>query len=135
MREEETGAPTEADVRNEIEVRRLRGQEIMEQLTGSAKATTELLTNLAPVYAEWVTEFALAQVWARPGLDLKTRSLCTVFKNEAEETFSQQDEGQHLALPFPYPGLFPPIICENQAIGLRLEYCIIGLAITRVWGS
>lgn len=64
-----------------------------------------------------------------------TRSLCTVFKNEAEETFSQQDEGQHLALPFPYPGLFPPIICENQAIGLRLEYCIIGLAITRVWGS
>ena len=78
MREEETGAHTAADARDEIEARKLRGQEIMEQLTGSAQATTELLTNLAPVYAEWVTEFALGQVWARPALDLKTRSLCTV---------------------------------------------------------
>jgi 4-carboxymuconolactone decarboxylase len=61
-----------------IEQRKERGREIMAQLTGSAEATTELLTGLDPAYADWVTEFALGQVWARPGLDMKTRSLCTV---------------------------------------------------------
>lgn len=62
----------------EIAARKARGREIMGQLTGSAEATTDMLAALAPDYAEWVTEFALGQVWARPGLDLKTRSLCTV---------------------------------------------------------
>ncbi len=66
------------DGQDEIAERKRRGEEIMGQLTGSTEATTALLTNLAPQYAEWVTEFALGQVWARPGLDLKTRSLCTV---------------------------------------------------------
>lgn len=63
---------------SEIAARRERGRAIMESLTGSAEETTALLAGLAPEYAAWVTEFALGQVWARPGLDLKTRSLCTV---------------------------------------------------------
>lgn len=62
----------------EIEARKARGREIMEQLTGSAEQTSALLEALSPDYVNWVTEFALGQVWARPGLDLKTRSLCTV---------------------------------------------------------
>lgn len=62
----------------EIEARNRRGRAIMESLTGSAEATTEMLAALSPDYVAWVTEFALGQVWARPILDLKTRSLCTV---------------------------------------------------------
>jgi len=62
----------------EIAQRNERGRAIMEQLTGSAEKTTALLAALAPEFADWVNEFALGQVWARPGLDLKTRSLCTV---------------------------------------------------------
>src|SRR5437868_10623818 len=65
---------TDADI---VE-RRARGRAIMEQLTGSAEKTTALLNALSPDFADWVTEFALGRVWARPGLDLKTRSLCTV---------------------------------------------------------
>ncbi|HZO91851.1 MAG TPA: carboxymuconolactone decarboxylase family protein [Chthonomonadaceae bacterium] len=71
----EEQARTDAE---EIAARKARGRAIMEKLTGSADATTALLTALSPDYVEWVTEFALGQVWARPGLDLKTRSLCTV---------------------------------------------------------
>lgn len=63
---------------NVNEERRRLGREIMERLTGSADETMQILSDLDPAYAEWVTEFALGQVWARPGLDLKTRSLCTV---------------------------------------------------------
>jgi 4-carboxymuconolactone decarboxylase len=66
------------DDRAEIARRNERGRAIMEQLTGSAEQTTALLAALAPEFADWVNEFALGQVWARPGLDLKTRSLCTV---------------------------------------------------------
>ncbi len=75
MAEGEERGQTEAEA---IAARKARGLAIMAQLTGSAEATTELLTGLSPEYADWVTEFALGQVWARPGLDLKTRSLCTV---------------------------------------------------------
>ena len=62
----------------EIELRMERGRAIMEQLTGSAEDMTRLLTALSPDYVDWVTEFALGRVWARPELDLKTRSLCTI---------------------------------------------------------
>ncbi|HZP84165.1 MAG TPA: carboxymuconolactone decarboxylase family protein [Chthonomonadaceae bacterium] len=75
MANEERRERTDAE---EIAARKARGRAIMEQLTGSAEATGALLTALSPDYVEWVTEFALGQVWARPGLDLKTRSLCTV---------------------------------------------------------
>ncbi len=50
----------------------------MEQLTGSAAETTKMLNDLSPDYLDWVTEFALGRIWARPQIDLKTRSLCTI---------------------------------------------------------
>jgi 4-carboxymuconolactone decarboxylase len=78
MTEEREEEAADGGERAEITERKARGREIMQQLTGSAEATTALLSGLAPDYADWVTEFALGQVWARPGLDLKTRSLCTV---------------------------------------------------------
>lgn len=62
----------------EIELRKERGRAIMEQLTGSAEETTRILNDLSPEFMDWVTEFALGRVWARPQLDLKTRSLCTI---------------------------------------------------------
>lgn len=61
-----------------LEARRQRGMEIMEQITGDADKMHAFLNSLSPDYVHWVTDFALGQVWARPGLDLKTRSLCTV---------------------------------------------------------
>jgi len=34
--------------------------------------------DIAPDFGRYVQEFALGEIWARPGLDRKTRSLCTV---------------------------------------------------------
>lgn len=36
------------------------------------------ISDIAPDFGKYVREFALGEVWARPGLDRKTRSLCTV---------------------------------------------------------
>ncbi len=63
---------------SEIEARRERGRILMEQITGSAEVTSQQYGELSQAYVEWVLEFALGQVWSRPALDLRTRSLCTV---------------------------------------------------------
>ena len=55
-----------------------RGMEIMDQLTGDGRAWADTIGSLSPDYETWVTRFALGTIWDRPGLDLKTRSLCTV---------------------------------------------------------
>jgi len=36
------------------------------------------ISDIAPDFGKYVKQFARDQVWARPGLDRKTRSLCTV---------------------------------------------------------
>lgn len=39
---------------------------------------TEAITDLDADFQRWITETAWGGVWARPGLDLKTRSLITI---------------------------------------------------------
>ena len=36
------------------------------------------INDIAPDFARMVQQFALGEVWSRPGLDRKSRSLCTV---------------------------------------------------------
>lgn len=43
-----------------------------------ADQTLENLQKLSPDLAGFVIEHALGEIWTRPQLDLKTRSLCTV---------------------------------------------------------
>ena len=39
---------------------------------------TEAATNFDADFQRWITETAWGGVWARPGLDLKTRSMLTI---------------------------------------------------------
>ncbi|HEV2492866.1 MAG TPA: carboxymuconolactone decarboxylase family protein [Terriglobia bacterium] len=43
-----------------------------------AREVRESWTRLSPDFARYVTNFLAGDVWARPNLDLKTRSLVTV---------------------------------------------------------
>jgi 4-carboxymuconolactone decarboxylase len=51
--------------------RRVLGDEHVDRATAAA-------TDLDEDFQRWITETAWAGVWARPGLDLKTRSLLTI---------------------------------------------------------
>jgi 4-carboxymuconolactone decarboxylase len=43
-----------------------------------AKATVESLKDISPELGKFVTEFAFADIYSRPGLDLKTRQMLTI---------------------------------------------------------
>jgi 4-carboxymuconolactone decarboxylase len=65
----------------ESETERYRkGRELLEEMLGKkgAEATSARFKELHPQFEKWVTEFVMADIYARPGLDLKTRLLCTV---------------------------------------------------------
>ncbi|MCQ4306710.1 carboxymuconolactone decarboxylase family protein [Pseudomonas stutzeri] len=56
-----------------------RGMKVMERLSGGAgQPVLEALQRDYPFLAEGVTAYALGDVWARPGLDDRTRQLATV---------------------------------------------------------
>lgn len=57
-----------------------RGLEMLRRMLGEERArqVRESWTNLSPDFARYVTNFLAGDVWARPNLDLKTRSLITV---------------------------------------------------------
>jgi len=44
----------------------------------SGVATVEALNDIAPALAQFIAEFAYADVISRPGLDMKTREMATV---------------------------------------------------------
>lgn len=59
--------------------RRQRGLEIFERLYGEMGAKTlRSLEETAPDLARYILEFAFGDIFARPGLDLKSRELATV---------------------------------------------------------
>jgi 4-carboxymuconolactone decarboxylase len=74
MSQEQNHEPVETS----LPALRARGMELMDQLTADGEGMAARIGALSPDYLGWVTDFALATVWDRPGLDLKTRSLCTV---------------------------------------------------------
>lgn len=57
-----------------------RGLEVLRRMLGEERAreVRESWTRLSPDFARYVTNFLAGDVWARPNLDLKTRSLITV---------------------------------------------------------
>jgi len=56
-----------------------RGMEITRQLWGERTGGGRLpAQQLAPDFFKMVTEFCFGGFWSRPGLDLRSRSLCTV---------------------------------------------------------
>lgn len=63
-----------------IEERRQRGAELIEQMLGAeqAAATREAWRQISPDFERYVTEFLAGEIWSRPGLDLRTKSLATV---------------------------------------------------------
>lgn len=56
-----------------------RGREVAARLWG-AQAGAQLLPaqRLAPEFFGLVTQFVFGMFWSRPGLDVRSRSLCTV---------------------------------------------------------
>jgi len=56
-----------------------RGLEIVRKLWGARAGGQELpAQRLAPEFFGLVTQFVFGMFWARPNLDLRSRSLCTV---------------------------------------------------------
>lgn len=57
-----------------------KGLELMREMVGQDQANTicERFRELHPDFERFVMEFVMADLYARDGLDLKTRLLCTV---------------------------------------------------------
>ena len=55
-----------------------KGQAVTKQLWGDPSGGGMPAQKLAPEFFEKVTEFCFGGFWSRPGLDLRSRSLCTV---------------------------------------------------------
>ena len=58
-----------------------KGRKVREQLTGESGVATPANAGalaLAPGLEEWSLGYIFGEIWARPGLDLKTRSLVTM---------------------------------------------------------
>jgi 4-carboxymuconolactone decarboxylase len=62
------------------ETRYEQGMRIRRQVLGDAHvdATIERTTPLTEQFQEFITRYAWGDIWSRPGLDLRTRSLVTV---------------------------------------------------------
>src|SRR5437588_10876742 len=59
---------------------RERGLKIMAEMMGEERArqVREAWLALSPDFERYVVEFLAGDVWSRPGLDRKTKSLCTI---------------------------------------------------------
>lgn len=62
------------------ETRREQGMRIRRQVLGDAHvdAVIERTTPFSEQFQEFITRYAWGDIWSRPGLDLRTRSLVTV---------------------------------------------------------
>ena len=63
-----------------LEERRERGLRLLEQMLGKTKAEEikAAWRNICPDFEEYVTEFLSGEIWARPSLDKRTKSLITI---------------------------------------------------------
>ncbi len=56
-----------------------RGADVLEKIDpGALDRIIEMLQDISPEMAEWIVSFAYGDVWARPGLDLRTKELITI---------------------------------------------------------
>jgi len=63
-----------------LDKRRQRGERLWQEMLGAAQAdaTRAAWRAMCPEFEQFVVEFVGGEVWSRPGLDLRTRSLATV---------------------------------------------------------
>jgi 4-carboxymuconolactone decarboxylase len=63
-----------------LERRRKRGAKLIEQMLGKtgAQATRAAWRKICPDFEKYVTEFLAGEIWTRPGLDRRTKSLATI---------------------------------------------------------
>jgi 4-carboxymuconolactone decarboxylase len=63
-----------------LEQRRQQGAELIERMLGpqAAQEVRQAWRGIAPEFEGYVVEFVAGEVWSRPGLDLRTRSLVTI---------------------------------------------------------
>jgi 4-carboxymuconolactone decarboxylase len=59
---------------------RKRGLKLIEEMLGQERAEQirQAWTALSPDFERYVVEFLAGEVWSRPGLDRKIKSLCTI---------------------------------------------------------
>lgn len=56
-----------------------RGWELLQQVSGGAgEAVIEALEDIAPDLGRFIVEFPYGDIYARPGLDLRSRQIATV---------------------------------------------------------
>ena len=60
--------------------RRERGLQLLHQMLGpeQAERTRQAWQQICPDFEAYVVEFLSGEVWSRPGLDLRTKSLVTI---------------------------------------------------------
>jgi 4-carboxymuconolactone decarboxylase len=60
--------------------RKKRGTQLLQKMLGpeQAKRTRELWKQICPDFEAYVIEFLAGEIWSRPQLDLRTRSLTTI---------------------------------------------------------
>ncbi len=63
-----------------LEERRERGLKLIEEMLGEEKAQAALKhwQEICPEFGEYVTEFVAGEIWSRPGLDRRTKSLVSI---------------------------------------------------------
>ena len=60
--------------------RSARGRALLEQMLGpeEARRTRESWVRVCPDFEKYVVDFLAGEIWSRPALDLRTRSLVTI---------------------------------------------------------
>lgn len=63
-----------------LEERKERGAELIQRMLGTEDATQmrESWREISPELEEYITEFVAGEIWSRPQLDLRTKSLVTI---------------------------------------------------------
>lgn len=57
----------------------ITGQKMLQQVDGKGgEAVVESLKDIAPDFARYLLEFPFGDIYARPGLDLRSREIATV---------------------------------------------------------
>lgn len=64
----------------DISERKARGEKLWQEMLGAAscEATRKIWREISPDFENYVLEFLGGEIWSRPNLDLRTRSLVTI---------------------------------------------------------